>query len=94
MAEALTRGHTVDPEAYESVTIYFRYTVKTSTSSLELTALPFICLFAMHEARCCSDIVGFTQLSASGSPMDVVSLLNELYTVFDNVIESFDVYKV
>lgn len=64
MAAALTRGEHVDPEAYESVTIFF------------------------------SDIVGFTSIAAAGSPMDVVSLLNALYTFFDSVLERFDVYKV
>ena len=41
-----------------------------------------------------SDIVGFTQISASASPMEVVTLLNNMYTVFDDVARRFDVYKV
>ena len=41
-----------------------------------------------------SDIVGFTPLSARLKPMGVVDLLNNLYTAFDGVLESFDVYKV
>lgn len=41
-----------------------------------------------------SDIVGFTSIASMCSPNETCDMLNQLYSIFDSLIENFDVYKV
>ncbi|KAL7749570.1 hypothetical protein RI367_005126 [Sorochytrium milnesiophthora] len=41
-----------------------------------------------------TDICGFTEICSGSSPFDIIAMLNELYSKFDNIICKYDAYKV
>ncbi|KAA0201424.1 hypothetical protein HAZT_HAZT000307 [Hyalella azteca] len=41
-----------------------------------------------------SDVVTFTEICSRITPMQVVSMLNAMYSIFDNLTEKHSVYKV
>ncbi|CAD5226527.1 unnamed protein product [Bursaphelenchus okinawaensis] len=64
VAEKLKLGQSVEPEAFDRVTIFF------------------------------SDVVSFTTIASKCTPLQVINLLNELYTLLDGIIAEYNVYKV
>jgi len=40
------------------------------------------------------DIVQFTNLCAQSTPFHIVSMLNELFSLFDAIVTSYEAYKV
>ena len=66
---------------------FFNDTATTEIYTLSLhDALPISILF--------SDVVGFTNICSAISPMQVVTMLNSMYTSFDTLIEKHNLYKV
>uniref|UniRef100_A0AC34GW29 Guanylate cyclase n=1 Tax=Panagrolaimus sp. ES5 TaxID=591445 RepID=A0AC34GW29_9BILA len=47
-----------------------------------------------HASVMFSDIVGFTTICSTSTPIEVVSMLNAVYTGFDDVINRHEAYKV
>ena len=80
VAEQLKIGEKIDPESFDCVTIYFSDIVGKR--------------YLIRIMRSNPTSTGFTALSSSSTPLQVVDMLNDLYTLFDSIIPTYDVYKV
>lgn len=67
----------------------FRFVVQQLQNGHQVIPEEFTCV-----SICFIDIVDFTSLAAISTPIEVVTLLNDVYTLFDSIICSYDVYKV
>ncbi|UYV71939.1 NPR2 [Cordylochernes scorpioides] len=85
VADELKKGHHVKPESFESVTIFFSDVVgftPLAAASTPMEASPALVLFFCR-------VAGIT-----GCGVQVVDLLNDLYSCFDAIIENYSAYKV
>jgi hypothetical protein len=73
-------GESVEPEHFELATVFFSDIVQFTVLASKCTPLQV----SYH----------FTSLKSSAVVVQVVNLLNQLYTSLDNLIDTFDVYKV
>ena len=81
VAERLLKGEPVVTETYDAVTVFFSDIVG------EYLVL-FLFVISISPSS------GFTDLTSSSSPLEIVTMLNQLYTVLDHISSLFDVYKV
>ena len=103
IAARLQNGETIVPECYEHTTIYFSDICGfTSISGQFCDFLRFFFVKNLLNRPCPAvtvrDVSGrqlcWLLFSAASTPFEVVDLLNDLYTLFDSIIDSYDVYKV
>jgi hypothetical protein len=39
-------------------------------------------------------MVGFGEVCSSATPMEIVEIINNVFSLFDQIIDSYDVFKV
>ncbi|XP_060595370.1 uncharacterized protein LOC132749574 [Ruditapes philippinarum] len=80
-------------EKYKTETLLYQMVPKTvadklkSSGSMDSEFFKSVTIFF-------SDIAGFHRITLTLAPMELVRILNSLYTSMDEIIDNFDVYKV
>lgn len=68
---------------------YIRSVAESLIHGERVVAECFDCVTIMF-----SDLVGFTEICSKSTPLEVVEMLNDLYSLLDSIISNFDCYKV
>lgn len=89
----LEKSNELDEEKIKSETILYQMIPKTVAERLKRTS-SVDSEFFRSVTLMFSSIVDFTKLTRNFSAMELVDMLNYLYTYFDEKIEDYDVYKV
>ena len=90
VADCLKQGKSVAPETFEKVTIFFSDIVGFTTLASKSTPIQVLSAFIRPLSDENFDVGKVWNLLI----LQVVSMLNELYTLFDSSINAYDVYKV
>lgn len=71
------------------ISLYIRSVAESLIHGERVVAECFDCTSIMF-----SDLVGFTEICSKSTPLEVVEMLNDLYSLLDSIISNFDCYKV
>lgn len=96
VAQQLMAGEMVKPEQFENVTVYFSDIVGFTVLCAQSSPMQVnnITLLKINSLLLLQQIYNFMKTFPYVLFVQVVNLLNDLYSTFDRIIGFYDVYKV